>query len=358
MKTFDFGKFISIILFIAFASVSCWATAESLYFSMQVPLAVCYVISIGFFLVASYGTTLIVNSLNQNSYLKNRSLNLWGGLLITLSFWLICSMPTNTHTFVYRDIASGVTISDVQQTIEYLNQLAENTTQEKIINNKCRELEINVNNAFENLKREIRNKNNPGFGQSAREKLNNLSSALGSNIDELSLRTNSFSNSKEREQLISDYRKIVDDLLTLKLEEIRKRETASNTQSIISGAKVQLAALQKYETSIKDKKFDFQNRDSMTDINEELHSAYSVVKANKGLIYFISKEDAARYTKENPNTKVDSIISVFNVWSDIFKGKFEGKGLWYWIVLSILVDIAAFIFFDIAFAKRNDEFKI
>ena len=159
MKTFDFGKFISIILFIAFASVSCWATAESLYFSMQVPLAVCYVISIGFFLVASYGTTLIVNSLNQNSYLKNRSLNLWGGLLITLSFWLICSMPTNTHTFVYRDIASGVTISDVQQTIEYLNQLAENTTQEKIINNKCRELEINVNNAFENLKREIRNKN-------------------------------------------------------------------------------------------------------------------------------------------------------------------------------------------------------
>ena len=61
---------------------------------------------------------------------------------------------------------------------------------------------------------------------------------------------------------------------------------------------------------------------------------------------------------ENPNTKVDSIISVFNVWSDIFKGKFEGKGLWYWIVLSILVDIAAFIFFDIAFAKRNDEFKI
>ena len=46
-----------------------------------------------------------------------------------------------------------------------------------------------------------------------------------------------------------------------------------------------------------------------------------------------------------------SVIDVFFV--DFLGGKYPGS-FWYYVILSILVDIAAFIFFDIAFMKKND----
>ena len=47
------------------------------------------------------------------------------------------------------------------------------------------------------------------------------------------------------------------------------------------------------------------------------------------------------------------MISVFDVWEDFFAGEYAGNGFAFWIIISILVDIAAFIFFDLAFKKRE-----
>ena len=48
------------------------------------------------------------------------------------------------------------------------------------------------------------------------------------------------------------------------------------------------------------------------------------------------------------------MISVFDVWKDFLNGEYKGHGFLFWIIISILVDIAAFIFFDIAFKKRDE----
>ena len=48
------------------------------------------------------------------------------------------------------------------------------------------------------------------------------------------------------------------------------------------------------------------------------------------------------------------MISVFDVWEDFLKGEFAGHGFAFWIIISILVDIAAFIFFDLAFRRTED----
>ena len=96
-------KIISICGFIVFATVSCWATAESLHLLLpNLPLLVCWAVTVGFFVIASWGSKMIVDSLNQNIYLEKRGIRLIGGIIIVLFFWLICSMPTNTHTFFYR----------------------------------------------------------------------------------------------------------------------------------------------------------------------------------------------------------------------------------------------------------------
>jgi hypothetical protein len=47
------------------------------------------------------------------------------------------------------------------------------------------------------------------------------------------------------------------------------------------------------------------------------------------------------------------LLSVYDVWVDFLTGKQGGLAFVFWIIISILVDVAAFIFFDIAFKKRD-----
>lgn len=53
-------------------------------------------------------------------------------------------------------------------------------------------------------------------------------------------------------------------------------------------------------------------------------------------------------------TRTHRMLSVVEVWKDIFSGKFTGREVVLWILLSVLVDIAAFVFFSLATA-RDDE---
>ncbi len=46
-----------------------------------------------------------------------------GGIILTLVFGLICSMPTNTHTFFYRSGIDAVAKEDIATTSGYLEQL-------------------------------------------------------------------------------------------------------------------------------------------------------------------------------------------------------------------------------------------
>ena len=54
-------------------------------------------------------------------------------------------------------------------------------------------------------------------------------------------------------------------------------------------------------------------------------------------------------------TKTDKMRSVIDVWKGMFAGDtlYKGRGLWFWLIVALMVDIAGFIFFDIAFRKRE-----
>lgn len=86
---------------------------------------------------------------------------------------------------------------------------------------------------------------------------------------------------------------------------------------------------------------------------DKLNEAYNVVKKNKYFVNFDSQESEAQYTAENPVTKVKRMVSVFDVWKDFLHKEYAGYGFIFWIIVSILVDLAAFIFFDLAFRKTD-----
>ncbi len=337
--------------FILFAAVSCWATAESLHLLLSTwPLAMCWIVTIGFFIIASLGTKMIVDSMNKNIYLEKRGARLIGGIIIVIVFWLVCSMPTNTHTFFYRTVISDKVNTDINTTAGYLEQIKHNT------NNKNQaELQINkLNNDVDilkgELKAEIQNEANPGFGPKSKEILRKFADVLHcEQIEPLSYKGVS---KQQRDQLIDAYSSKIEILRKSREDAIRKHIMTPNPD-IVKLVNTELKNLRLTQQYIENKTIDINKAEDIKKVCDQLNNDYNIIKQNSDFVNFHSDEDKKNYTADNPITKVKRMISVFDVWKDYFAGEYAGHGFMFWIIISILVDIAAFIFFDLAFKKRD-----
>lgn len=351
MEQNNYLKLIWVIAFIAFAAVSCWATSESLHLLLSSwPIAMCWVVSIGFFIIAALGTKMIVDSLNQNIYLEKRGIRLVGGVLIVLVFWLICSMPTNTHTFFYRTVINDKVNTDISTTRGYLGQIKNNTNNKTQATVKVNELKNNVDVLLGELEAEIKNEVNPGFGPKSKEILRKFATLLSvDKIEPLSFKGTS---RQDRERLCDAYRTKIYLLAENRATNIMAHILSPNAENIkeVKRDDENLALVKKY---IGDKTISLNDAEDIEDVCDKLNTSYNTVKKNRDFVNFASKTDEAIYTADSPVTKVKRMISVFDVWEDFIKGEYSGHGFMFWIIISILVDIAAFIFFDMAFKKQE-----
>lgn len=347
----NYLKLIWMVAFIAFAAVSCWATAESLHLLLSSwPLAMCWVVTVGFFIIASLGTKMIVDSLNQDIYLEKRGLRLVGGIVIVLIFWLICSMPTNTHTFFYRTVINDKVNTDISTTRGYLSQIKNNTNNKTQATVKVNELKNNVDVLLGELEAEIKNEVNPGFGPKSKEILRKFATLL--EVDKVEPLSYKGTSKQDRDKLCDAYRTKIYILAENRATNIMAHILSPNSDNIkeVKRDDENLALVKKY---IGDKTINLNDAEDVEDVCDKLNTAYNTVKKNSDFVNFSSKTDEANYTADNPVTKVKRMISVFDVWEDFMAGEYAGHGFMFWIIISILVDIAAFIFFDLAFKKRE-----
>ena len=150
---------------------------------------------------------MIVDSLNQNIYMEKRGTNLLFGILIVFVFWLLCSMPTNTHTFFFRNLIDEKVTNDIATTQGYLSQIKDNTVTEAKIQARCVEVENQVNTKLQSLEAEIKNPLNPGNGPETERVLGEIAQILGvSKINKLSGVGNSVA---ERNTLYQAYRDVI-----------------------------------------------------------------------------------------------------------------------------------------------------
>ena len=354
-------KIVSVFAFIALAAVSCWATQESLHLLLESwPQFLCWIVTIAFFFIASFGTKLIVDSLNQNVYVENRGKKLIGGILILLLFWLVFSMPTNTHTFFYRSSIESVTSNDISTTKGYLDQLKNNTLTETKIRDKQTEFSNQVWSLFAELEAEITNEANPGFGPKSRELLARFATLLEvSKVEPLAYNDKS---EQSRARLVDAYRTKIDLLMQNKLTNIRNSMIAPDEDTYKSQASTDWLNLDFAENLIRSGDIDLNNAAQIKDVNNRLVHGYATINTYNNYIEFNSGDkDQYLPTSEDGSpkqavTKVERMLSVFDVWKDFLNGKYAGRGLIIWVLLSILVDIGAFLFFDIAFKK--DQYSI
>lgn len=347
-------KIISLCGFAIFAAVSCWATAESLHLLLPSwPSFMCWAVTIGFFVIASIGTKLIVDSFNQNIYLEKRGLRLIGGFLLTLVFWLICSMPTNTHTFFYRTAAPDIVTQDLALTKSYLQQLRDNVKNETEIKEKLDSLERGVNSGVTALFNEIENMAQPGFGPRAKAILIEIAKdLLVSRIPELSYQGTTASQQKA---LKDQYNAMIGELLNNRKSELRTNYTDPQEKLFMPEAAKAIETIESIEDSVMQMDANgVVDNNLIAQADIALQKGYTTIKNYADYVTFKSDSDKELYTADNLVTKTTKLLSVIDVWKDFLAGKHAGRGFFFWIVISILVDIAAFIFFDIAFKKRED----
>lgn len=347
-------KIISLCGFAIFAAVSCWATAESLHLLLPSwPSFMCWAVTIGFFVIASIGTKLIVDSFNQNIYLEKRGLRLIGGILLTLVFWLICSMPTNTHTFFYRTAAPDIVTQDLALTKSYLQQLRDNVKNETEIKEKLDSLERGVNSGVTALFNEIENMAQPGFGPRAKAILIEIAKdLLVSRIPELSYKGTTASQQKA---LKDQYNAMIGELLNNRKSELRTNYTDPQEKLFMPEAAKAIETIESIEDSVMQMDANgVVDNNLIAQADIALQKGYTTIKNYADYVTFKSDSDKELYTADNLVTKTTKLLSVIDVWKDFLAGKHAGRGFVFWIVISILVDIAAFIFFDIAFKKRED----
>lgn len=346
-----FLKVFALLAFLAFAAVSCWATAESLHLLLSSwPLSMCWIVTIGFFFIASWGTKMIVDSLNQKIYLEKRGLRLLGGIIILLIFWLACSMPTNTHTFFYRSVINDKVTSDIATTEGYLIQIRDNTTTETSIKIRLAELEKKIDVKLGELKAEIENDANPGFGPKSKQILRDFAEILGvAKIEPLTYNSTSI---QGRQKLYDAYRQKMYILMDAKKLNIIKEMTPPNNNHQ-KQADINYKNLEIVKKNIGDGTLDLNDAGDIKSICDKLNDGYATIRTYKQFVDFKDETDQAAYTSPNAVTKVKRMISVFSVWEDFLAGQYADHGFFFWVLISILVDVAAFIFFDIALKKED-----
>jgi hypothetical protein len=181
-----FLKIFALVAFVVLCGVSCWATVESLHLLLPSwPVIFFWAVTVIFFVVASIGTKLIVDSLNQKLFIENRWWRLIGGIILLLAFWVCFSLPTNTHTFFFRASISDVVIKDLQETKGKLQDLANDGEAGKIIAQEKADFRNRIDAIFSKFAAEINNPGNPGWADKAEAVIIELEGEYFSNFENI-----------------------------------------------------------------------------------------------------------------------------------------------------------------------------
>lgn len=282
--------------------------------------------------------------------MENRGTHLVLGTVLVIVFWLFCSMPTNTHTFFYRNLINDRVSNEITTTQGYLAQIKDGTVTEDRINAKITEFRNQVNVKLGQLEAEIRNEANPGNGPRAKAILSEFASLL--DVPEIKPLSFKGTSQQEREVLCREYRKMIYTLRDAKEKNIINEMTPAN-DNYKKVAERDYKNLDIVKENISNGNIDVNDAEDVKMVCDKINQGYSTIKMYSQFVNFKNNDDKVAYTASNPQTKVSRLLSVYDVWVDFLKGRQGGLSFVFWILISILVDFAAFIFFDMAFKKTE-----
>lgn len=355
MEKFNYKQIVSILAFLGLAGFSCFWTAESLYiWQPSITIVGGWLIAIVFYIIASICFSKIMTALDKNEYLGGKTFGRGGqltlGFMGLVVFWLMISLPTNTHTLLYRASIKNIITSDLRKTKGYLEELKDNNVAIKQIEKEKKEKENKVRGYFIRLTAEASNPSALGIGERFKTALAELENELGMKIQKYTKKSVSRTQwlaeidyyreqayrhleayNAQRDKEIAEIRKIMDDTRELPI--------------LIGNMNKALSDISRMEGV--DNLF-------ISEAVKDLTRAYSYIKTNAKYIIF-EDNDRERYVREGAIPEAQAMLSVPDVWKDfITTNKYDGHGFIWWVFIALLVDLAGFIFFNLAVKYRNN----
>ncbi len=358
MQRLQFKTIFCWLAFIVLGFFSCYWTADSLYIWQPIlGLVGSWLLAILFYVMASLCFSLFLNALDKRHdfYGKflNRGASLTLGIIGLLLFWLTCSMPTNTHTLLYNAEVRNTLSQDFATTIDYLDAFEKNNTAIKNIEAEYESVANQVELIFNKMLAEMEDHSNKGIGirfKTLVAELNNVLSRINTNAEGRSAIQEVKNPGSTPTQWLAtyyQYREQANRVLTVyrnecdqRIAEVRKKMNSERLKALINDCETGQREIENMKGV---------NNEIIDVAMKDLTDAYSFIGANASYITFKSREDSVRYCAENAHPQARALQVVPDVWKDyLTTDKYNGHGFIWWVLISILVDIAGFVFFYIA----------
>lgn len=357
----NFLKIFSIVAWAVFAAVSCWATSESLFLSFSggaaYPKIIFWIIVVGFFVLTSIGTKWVVEGLS-GSYVENKNAKLFGGLIIVVFFWFAVSMPTNAHTFLYKKAAKSVAQKEVVYLQGQLQTVSDKSTFVQSLRSEFDARMKEVDHLTESLMDEIQHPDRPGFDVKAENILQKIETGLGIKIGTIVQKKPLNNSETEINRCTKYYRNAISEHKRIAEENamIAWKRAINDFENKVKDAKKSEKYLGAVYKALNDE--DVAQEDVLKEARKQINSAYDILDKNSPDGAVSSRDKYVNVEKNMPSSRLINVVEV--VWKDYLHGDLqtkydmqELKGMIYYILLSILVDFAAFLFFNIAFKKED-----
>lgn len=362
MRKLNFKKIISILAFIALAGFSCFWTAESLFiWQPSITLIGAWLIAIVFYIIASICFSRFIKGFEKygdfgQGLFASRGGHLLFGLVGLIVFWLMVSLPTNTHTLLYRASIKEIIKSDLTRTQGYLQGLKDNNVEIKKIEDRYKSKKDAVDALIIRLVAEIDNPSALGIGHRFETILVELDRTLfeGDKGDKKIQRVASVGTTRSQWlTAINYYQSQAYEQLKLyrakcdhEIDEVKRMMGSKTLDNLIRNCEIALSDVNK---------MDGVDNDIIKTATDDLANGYSFIKANSQYIAFKDK-DKERYTRDGAMPEAKEMLSVPDVWKDyLTTDKYNGHGFIWWVFIALLVDLAGFVFFNLAFCKDNNN---
>lgn len=354
--------FLPFLAFIIFGGISCWATSESLFLSFlggaAIPKIVFWVIVVGFYIVTSLGTKWIIDSFNTQAYVSHRRLKLIGGLLIVIAFWVLVSLPTNAHTFLYKRSAKTVAQRELKWQEKQLDVITDVDAYEAKLMADINQQETEINQLKQTLLDEITHPDRPDFGEKSEKILQQIEAKLGLKIGSIPRTKKANNSEQEMNRLTKHYSNAIDAQKEVFLDKLKKDITVliGNYKKSVADAKDALKYNRAAYKALNAE--DEVQEDVLREARKQINHDYNIIDVHKVEGAESSRDKYINVEKGMPSNRLTNVVEV--VYKDYFSGDLskkydmpETKGMIYFILLSLMIDIAAFLFFNIAFNNKN-----
>ena len=356
MRTINFKRIIAIIAFLALAGFSCFWTAESLLiWQPSITLVGAWLIAVVFYIIASICFSIFLKAFDRNAWFQpglfsSRAGHLIWGFLGIILFWIVFSLPTNTHTLLYRASIKNVVTTDLNRTLGYLQELKDNNLEITKINDKYKNKEEAVDALILRLIAEIDNPSRLGIGPRFETVLLELDAELGTKLQ----RSAEVGNNRTQWLATVNYYQ-TQAYAQLKLYRAECDKEISRIQDLTNSS-VLNGLIENCRIALDDvNQMQGVNHNIIDAAVNDLRNAYSFINANSQYISFKDGEKEL-YTKEGAIPEAQAMLSVPYVWKDFLTtDKYDRHGFIWWVFIALLVDLAAFIFFNMAISNKNNN---